>query len=148
VPLPPTITWVVVANAGRARVFEERRHGSPLHERLEWERSPTDADRRHATREKAILPSRFGPRRSVVNEYDFAEEAERRFLDRLAGDLRHAEDRYEQLVLIAPPRALGVLRLALARFATRRIERADARDCVETDADALRTRLRELRLPP
>lgn len=147
-PLPPTITWIVVANGERARVFEERHHGALLRERPEWERHPTPADQRHAKHEKATLPSRFGLGRPVVNLYDFADEAERRFLGRLAGDLRRAaaEARYHWLVLIAPPRALGVLRLALGPLADRRVERADARDCVEADLEALRRRLRELRL--
>jgi protein required for attachment to host cells len=145
---PMKITWVVVADGERARVLEERRRGAPLVELESWERRQSEEDRRHAQHEKAVGGQRFGLGRPTVNLRDFAEQAEHRFLARYAAQLRlaHAHRRYEALILIAPPRALGVLRAELGRPAARRVECSDAYDRVTDRPDALRERVRALRL--
>jgi protein required for attachment to host cells len=147
--LPVKITWVVVANGERARVLEQRRRGAPLCELPGWERQQTDEDRRLARHERAVEGQRFGFGRPTVNLRDFAEVAERRFLARFATQLRlaRAQRRYEQLILIAPPRALGALKAELGRSCGRCIEHAEPHDGTAASPELLRERIRALRAP-
>ena len=145
--LPATITWVIVANAERCRALEERRRGGVLSELAAWDCQQTEQDRRHAHSEPAVGRQRFGFGRSVVNPHDFGAQAERRFLTRYAHRLSLAgvKGRFEQLILIATPPALGVLREQLGRPIQRCVERTAACDCVGETPEALRERLRALR---
>ncbi|MGZ3276098.1 MAG: host attachment protein [Caulobacteraceae bacterium] len=147
---PVRITWVVVANGERTRVLEQRRRGAPLCELPAWERQQTDEDRRHAHHEKSVESQRFGFGRPTINRRDVVDEAERRFLARFARQLRlaRAHRRYEGLILIAPPRALGALKAALGRSFARCIECAEAHDRTASSAEVLRKRVRDLRTPP
>jgi len=145
-PTLKKITWVVAANAERCRVFEERRRGADLQELPSW--APHAAVPR-AHHEKAVQGQRFGYGQAVVNERDFAHEAERVFLSRCAAalDLAAAKRSYEGLILIAPPHALGVLRDELGRGARELVERSEVCDCVAETAGQLRERVREMRAP-
>ena len=147
--LPTTITWLVVANAERCRALEERRRGGVLKELEAWDCPQTEQDRRHAHHEPAVSGPRFGFGRSVVNPRDLEAQAERRFLTRYAHQLGLAsiKGRYERLILIATPPALGVLREQLGRPIQRCVERTAAYDCVGETPEALRERLRALRGP-
>ena len=147
---PVKITWVVVANGERTRVLEQRRRGGPLCELPAWDRQQTGEDRRHAHHEKAVEGQRFGFGRPTVNLRDFADEAERRFLARFATQLRlaRAQRRFEQLILIAPPRALGALKAQLGRTCARCIECAEPHDRTASSPELLRERVRDLRIPP
>ena len=147
--LPKKITWIVVANAERCRVFEEQRRGGELQELPVWTQERTFADAPRAHHEKSVQGQRFGYGQAVVNERDFAHEAERAFLARLAAglDLAAAKRSYEALILVAPPHALGVLRDELGRGASELIERSEGCDCPTDTADQLRQRVRDLRVP-
>ena len=147
--LATTITWVIVANAERCRALEERRRGGALKELEAWDCRQTEQARRHAHHEPAVGGQRFGFGQSVVNPRDFEAQAERRFLTRYAHQLGLArvKGRYERLILIATPPALGVLRERLGRPVQRCVERTAACDCVGETPEALRERVRALRAP-
>jgi protein required for attachment to host cells len=147
--LPTTITWVIVANAERCRALEERRRGGPLTELETWTCEQTEQDRRHAHYEPAVGSQRFGFGQSVVNPRDFEAQAERRFLTGYAHMLSLAavKGRYERLILIATPPALGVLRERFGRPVQRCVERTVACDCVGETPEALRERVWALRAP-
>jgi protein required for attachment to host cells len=147
--LPTTVTWVIVANSERCRALEERRRGGVLSELDAWDRQQTEQDRGHGGAEPAVFGPRFAFGRSVVNPRDGEALAERRFLARYAHQLSlaGAKGRYERLILIATPPALGVLREALGRPAQRSVERTATCDCVGEAADTLRARVRALRAP-
>ncbi len=147
--LPTTITWVIVANAERCRALEERRRGGVLKELEAWDCQQTEQDRRHARRAPAVGAQRFGAARPVVNPRDLKAQAEQRFLARYAQklDLAHSKRRYERLILIASPAALGVLSERLDHPARRWVEHAAACDCVGETPESLRERVRDLRAP-
>ncbi|HKR87723.1 MAG TPA: host attachment protein [Phenylobacterium sp.] len=146
---PKKTTWIVVANAQRCRVFEERRRGAELHELPAWARERSDFPPTRAHHEKAVQGQRFGYGQAVVNERDFAQEAERAFLARCAADLDLAAGKrsYEALILVAAPRSLGVLRDELGRNARELVERSEVCDCVEDGAERMRERVRAMRAP-
>ncbi|MFN3515172.1 MAG: host attachment protein [Phenylobacterium sp.] len=142
-------TWIVAADGRNAHIFEERRRHGPLHEIPELARRFGEADRPPAHAHGGTVHSRAGDGRSNMYDADPDEAAERRFLTALARDLDAAAVRgaFKQLVLFAPPRALGVLRGALKPATARLVEVADAHDRTLDGAEALRSRLRDVRIP-
>ena len=146
-PQPDRITWTVVANAEHVRVFEERPRGAPLHELVEWDRRPTEDERRHADHQRGVQKQRFGYARPAMTDRDFSAHTEHKFLHHLARDLRTAGavGSYESLILLAPPKALGVLKLELGGLVDKRVEDTEACDCIEEKADAIQARVNRLR---
>ncbi len=140
------ITWVLVADGGRARVLANDGPGRGLKPALNYEfaaihplardivsdRQGRQADRvagggggRHA------MESRTAPQRQL--EQDFARTLAR-FLDKEA-----MKKRYQRLVLVAPPRTLGDLRAELPRHARAAVTAELDKDLVRLDdADVAR----------
>jgi protein required for attachment to host cells len=112
-------TWVMVADAGRARVFESAGAGQPLrevagfvHERSRVKRRDILTDRPGRVRPGTI----FGPDATAMPPHTDPKETEAaRFAHDLAEEMRRARDRdgYEHLVVVAPPHFLGLLRASL-----------------------------------
>jgi protein required for attachment to host cells len=143
----PENTWIVVADGARARVFEERERLGPVRELTDHALHQSGEDRTHASHPKAAGQQSSGPGRHNVNEADPHGQAEDRFLHRVA----HAVDQAAQshafgrLVLIAPPKALGVLKAALKPAAAGRLDLTDPHERTGEDAAAIRARLQHLR---
>ena len=112
-----TMTWVAVADGAKALVFENL--GTELEPALhvlrkeELDNPPT---REQGTDRPGRRPDTGIGQRSAMEETDWHDIAEERFLRAFAERLNRAAEagRVARLVLIAPPRALGVLREALA----------------------------------
>jgi protein required for attachment to host cells len=143
------VTWIVTADGRNARVFEERRRHGALHEVETMAMRLEERDRPRAAHPGGSVHQSGGFGRHNMYEAAPAEEAEDRFLKRLALALGQAvrERRCEALVLIAPPQALGVLRRALGAQARALVRYEEVRDRVKEDAATLRLRLRDLRTP-
>jgi protein required for attachment to host cells len=117
-------TWIVTANAGRARIFSEEETGAPLEEindmvntaaRLRTVETETDQlGQRSASKSRhnvgaATQPSGYEPNQSP------AEHQTELFARSVAAFLlqSHQAGRFRQLVLIASPEFLGQLRKLL-----------------------------------
>jgi protein required for attachment to host cells len=117
-------TWIVVANAGRARLFSRLDRTRRLSEvgdmvntavRLRTQDTESDALGQHAASKSRhnvgapMQPSGYEPHQSP------AEHQTETFARSLANHLREArqQGRYAQLVLMASPEFLGVLRKQL-----------------------------------
>jgi len=117
---PDARTLVVVADGHRARLLEQPRIDGPLHDRPEW-----------LSGLKEHHPHSHGP---VPHEGDPHDLAERAFVKDLAQRLEGVarEQPFDQMILIAPPRALGHLRDALSPSLAQKVigsnphERVDA----------------------
>jgi protein required for attachment to host cells len=141
-------TLILLADGARARgLAEHRRHG-PLEARPDWTADAPASDRRGHGRTSGTAPQPDSGR-SNVHDASPADAAESRFLTRLADDLEKAATAgaFEHLVLIAPPRALGVLRAALGPQASRRLEACDPHERLTETAAEIRARLRDIRIP-
>jgi protein required for attachment to host cells len=109
-------TWLLVADGSRALIL--RNEGSAMEPRLAAERAYTidnPPSRDQGTERPGRTNDAFG-RRSAMEVPDWHQVAEDRFMERLSADLeqdRRAQ-RFEHLVIVAPPVALGVLRSALS----------------------------------
>jgi protein required for attachment to host cells len=73
-----------------------------------------------------------GERRAAMEQTDFHELAERKFLEDFAGRINQlATERMLDLILVAPPRALGILRSQLSDQARRTLVAEIPRDYVK-----------------
>ncbi|OHB40147.1 MAG: hypothetical protein A2882_12485 [Phenylobacterium sp. RIFCSPHIGHO2_01_FULL_70_10] len=141
------VTWIVAADGAEAKVFEERLKAGAVHELPDWRMSQSGGDFPKATSHGATVHESGGPGRHQSGEHAPRQEAEDRFLRRVAEALGQAASRntYQHLVLMAPPRALGALRSALPKPAHDRLAGSDAHECVREGADQIRERLRAVR---
>ncbi|MGG5822317.1 host attachment protein [Falsiroseomonas sp. HW251] len=128
--MPTGMEWALVADAGRARVFERRLPAGPWRERtedaLEAAHPPSrdlGTDRPGRVRESATTA-----RHAVEPRTDPHRAAKAAFAARLAGRLEDASVSYERLLLAAPPAFLGDLREALGEAARRKLHGTLAKD--------------------
>lgn len=142
---PDERTLVVAADGAHARCFEERRQGGRLIEHPEW---TADLAPGHGSRPSSgSVHDRMGHGMHGTAPRSSADHALEEYCARLAeriGGVFH-DERFEALVLFAPPRALGRLREHLPPPVHARLV-LDAPHEVLTETDEeLRHRLRELR---
>src|SRR5688572_20511213 len=105
--------WVVVCDGAKALVLVNtgNRQMPNLITREVYEQ-PDQKTREIGTDKPGRAVSSIGNSRSAVEQTDFHEQEEQRFLSRLAARLDKAilGGETRALVVVAPPRALGVLR--------------------------------------
>lgn len=142
-------TLVILADGMQARGLAERRRHGPLSELASWGLKADESERHIARTHGGTVTSRVGYGRDNVLEAPPAEAAEKRFLEEVAERINRsaAAGEFEHLVLIAPPRALGVLRQALKPAVVRRIEVTDDHERIRATAEEIRSILRDLRIP-
>lgn len=105
--------WVVVCDGSKALILENA--GDALHPDLRTrqvleQENPSTAEQ--GTDRPGRSHSSVGPGRSAVNQTDWHDQAEVRFLKDLAGKIHLAVHggATKNLIIVAPPRALGVMR--------------------------------------
>lgn len=113
---PQRTTWFLVADGSRMRLFESKGVKEP------WDmidcQEADDARKfsREIGRERPGRGRKSGPNaRYAMNGAEPHEKLENEFIGGLAGILNKAaeEDKFDQLVIAAPPKALGALRAKL-----------------------------------
>ena len=141
------VTWVIAADGAQARLFEEPRRAGALQERPDWTMRQEPGDWPRAQSHATTVHQRTGSGRHADKETKPRQEAERRFLLRVADQLKAAalDHRFDRLVLMAPPRALGVLRAALPPTVLALVEASDPHTRVDAEAAGIRESLRGLR---
>ena len=112
--IPDAKTLVVVADGRRARLLEQPRLDGPLHDRPEW-LAGLKQHHDHA------------PHSHIPHDGDLRDRAEAAFIKDLAHKLEEVArvEPFEQMILIAPPRALGKLREALPTSLMRKVTGSD-----------------------
>ena len=116
-------TWIAICDGQRALLLENKgdREFPKLETReVSRQENPPMHVQGSAPPGRAFSPT--GARRSAIEEPDFHDQAEQDFLRRFAEKLDHSigEHKIRALVLIAPARALGMVRPHLSA-ATRRV---------------------------
>ncbi len=141
-------TWVVTADGRKARVFEERVRGGPLHPLPQHDMDADHEDRPAAHGHRATVRDRAGFGRHGAGDKPLTEIQEHRFLTRVAHALDAAAEAglFERLVLMAPARALGILRAELDPKTARRIEVDSPRDRSSLAEEVLREALQAARI--
>jgi protein required for attachment to host cells len=134
-------TWIVVADASRARVIERR--GEAATELEDFLKPEGRADARNLAAEASGLFSRGGraaaPGHGAGPDNDPSEHAVDLFAKRFARTLDDARvaDRYDARCLVAPPKMLGRPRAELAKEPAGRVVQEIARDLSALDLRAL-----------
>jgi protein required for attachment to host cells len=105
--------WIVVCDGAKALILENA--GDKLHADLRTREvfeqdNPSTAEQ--GTDKPGRTHSSVGPGRSAVGQTDWHDQAEAKFLKELAGRIHLAVHGGEtkELVIVAPPRALGMIR--------------------------------------
>jgi protein required for attachment to host cells len=126
--------WVVVCDGRKALILENAGDEKFPNLRTKETRDHPDA----STREQGASPpgrsfQSVGPRRSAVAQTDWHDEAERGFLKELAERLNSAIEAGETraITMVAPPRALGMIRPMYSLGLRHAIAREIAKDLVK-----------------
>lgn len=121
-------TWILVADGAKARVLERLAPDAALQPASD--RCFSESEARAPTREiGAERPGRVhesadAARHAMEPRVDWHRFAKEQFARTVAGALEEAakDRKYEALILVAPPQALGDLRGALGRHASALVE--------------------------
>lgn len=112
-----TKTWVLIADAAHARIFENLGPGKGLRELpQEAKEQPVPATREiGADRPGRTHDSTGAARHAMAPRTDWHEQAKEAFARSLGERLNAAclQNAYDRLILVAPPKTLGELRNAL-----------------------------------
>lgn len=140
-------TWIVAADGAEARVFEERVLAGDVREVSDFHMKANGHDWPSAHRHTATAHESAGSGRHGAGGREPADEAERRFLRRVAAELDAAAGRraFDSLVIMAPPRALGMLKAELSSALAAKLAGSEAHERVRDNAEAIRQHLRDLR---
>jgi protein required for attachment to host cells len=116
--MKPTITWILIADGARARIFVNNGPGKGV---AALEGAEFSADHRPDREIMSDKPGRTFEsagtmRHAIEPRQDPHRELKRSFAERLAGmlDQKLATKEFDRVVLVAPPVTLGDLRSALS----------------------------------
>lgn len=117
--MKPDRTWILIADAGRARVLESLGFGKgarPVDGFASESNLPSTTHEMVADRQSRSQESSSPTRHAIEPRTDPREQLKRHYLEMLADDLdrRLQANEYEKLIVVAPPHALGVLRAAFS----------------------------------
>lgn len=139
-------TLLVAADGRRARLYEEPARGADLIERAQFALNDEDSYEPQDRQPRTF--NRVGAHRSAMGSDDtLHEREEENFLTRLAAAIAAQAETVEEIVLFAPPRALGSLRAALPDRVSAKLTHDAPLDILNEDAAKLKQRLKDLRLP-
>jgi len=139
--------WILVADGRRARVLIEQRRGANLEEPSDLGMEISE-DELYDIQDRA--PRSFdragAGRHAMDGGRSLHEMEEEKFLKRVAERLGEAEkqNQFDHLVIVAPPRALGLLRDLLPAGAKSRIRADLSKDLLSEPAPKLRERLTDM----
>lgn len=137
-PTKPKKTWIVLADGMHARILQQERRGAPLAPALDHEM--VDPAVHGFSRDfKSDAPGRAfdtgsGGRHAMEPRTDPKVHEKQLFARRVAALVNEAAARrkFDQLVLVAPPKTLGELRTQLGDLAKRLIIGEIDRDLIKT----------------
>jgi len=126
-------TLILVADGRKARLFQEARLGGPLTEHPEW-----------------VAAMTAGPAGGIHDHTAHAARRDQAETDFLTGLARHisqvfSHHGFDQLILIAAPRALGVLRRHLPEGLKQRLVLSEPHDRVSAGLADIQQAVRALR---
>ncbi len=139
--------WMLVADGRRARVLVEQRRGASLEEPSDLGMEISEDELYDIQDRPPRSFDRVGAGRHAMDGgRSLHEMEEEKFLKRVADRVGEAEKQkqFDHLIIVAPPRALGLLRDLLPAAAKSRIRADASKDLLGESAPKLRERLTEL----
>ncbi len=123
--MPSPTTWVLIADATSAKIYVNRGRGSGLEPLPHGELAGVNAHTRDLVSDRPgrAFDSHGAGRHSMEPPTDPHEHEKARFIERLSDFLAERAERggFDQLVVVAPPRALGLLRDKLTPAVAKRV---------------------------
>jgi protein required for attachment to host cells len=140
-------TWIIVADGSRARILTPREEGSGFDIVSETTSAETHVPSREiwADRPGHVQESGSSARHSIEPRHDPHEERKAAFIRQLATQVNAAAERFDSLVLFAPPRSMAELRERLEEGVRRKITAAAAKDLTKLPLSELPGHLDALR---
>ena len=113
--MKPIKTWIVIADGARARVLENNGPGKGIDARpdLVFEGDTASSSEIMADKPGRTFDSIGNARHAMEPPTDPHESLKARFLKHVTTALEARITDYDRLILVAPPKALGMLRKAL-----------------------------------
>ncbi|MQB43680.1 host attachment family protein [Rhizobium sp. ICMP 5592] len=133
-------TWVVICNGAKALMLENAGGGlQPDLQTRETLEQPSAPDRERGTEKPGRTHQAGGIGGSAVEETAWQDQAEEEFLKGVAGkiDTLVQSKGIKSVVLVAPPRALGILRPRLAAHSQAAIVAELAKDLTNFPVDQI-----------
>jgi len=125
------LTWIIIADGARARILARRERGS-FEAISAWESAEAQRPSRELVSDRPgrAQESATTARHALDQRHDPHEERKMEFVRDLAQRINRAaaENRFDDFVLFAPPRCLGVLREALEETARAKLRASAAKD--------------------
>jgi protein required for attachment to host cells len=143
-----TRTWLLIADGSRAKVFESVGARNALHEIDDMARAidlPKSGEIL-ADKPGRALDSVGAGRHAKENATDPHRHLKRDFASKVVGELRRAmlANRFDRLILVAPPAFLGDLREELPKDLEDKVVDEITSDLTNTPAQQLQTRLKDI----
>jgi protein required for attachment to host cells len=135
--MKPLRTWILIADAGRARVLENLGPGkgtTPVDALASEALLPSTTHAIVADRQSRSMESANPARHAIESRTDPREQLKRGYLELLADNLDKnlRAGRYDRLIVVAPPSALGVLRSAFSELVKAVVADELAKDLTKT----------------
>ena len=133
-------TWVVVADSSHASIYLREQRNSPLQQVASFEDPQARLREQDLTSDIPGRAGRNGLGRDAVDSDYSAKDHERQvFARQVCGTVEHARSRgeFEELILIAPPRLLGMMREGLSRPTLGRVSREIPKNLVQMPPERL-----------
>ena len=139
------ITWVVVAESSRAKIFELDKKNSPLKELHGFAHTPS---RTHEQQLTSDLPGRsqdsLGHGNHVMGTHTSAKEHETIEFAKIIGDLldkARNSGKFDKLILMSPPAFLGTLRKSLSTETIKHVVSEIDKNLVRHDTNDIQAHL-------
>lgn len=144
--IPDGRTLILVADGGRARLFEEARRGGPLTEHEAW-LAGVAVPAMASKGPRGSSHDRVGSGVHATATDGGRDKAEAGFLTQVARRLESVftQQRFDHLILIAAPRSLGHLRRQLAAGLKAKLVLSEPHDRLAASVDDIRQAVRDLR---
>ena len=138
-------TWILVANAARARLFEAEENDGRLVERAAFEHPEARLHGAELTRDRggSVQESASDMRHRIEPRQDPHDKVAVEFAHALADmlDQGRIDHDFERLILVAPPRFLGQLRDSLDEQVARLVSESLHKDASRATAEEIESML-------
>ena len=140
-------TLIALVDGGHARLFQEARYGGPLSEHPEWLAGVKAEHVVHSSPVGSVHDSHGFATHGTATEAGH-EKSEVAFIHAVTAKIEAVmvKEAFDHLVIMAAPRALGVLRNSLSTGLTRKLANSEPHDRTAAPIAEIEKRLHALRL--
>lgn len=144
--MKPVITWIAIADGARARVLQQAGVGAPLTsvDALIMEQETADAKDLGTDRPGRSFSSGSDARSAMEPKSDPVAVREAEFVSDFAAALNKHSGKYDRLILIAAPRALGDIRKAMPKPVAQKVTAELAKDLTRIPNDQIASHLEDV----